>query len=443
MVDKQFTPFRAGEATRRSLALAASLSSARRPRSSPLLQATPAQQNAQARVRSTIADVAPFTGVDAGPRPDIPRVAVTRVERDQQGRRCTRQQAELQVASTHAATRPTPCRPFGSSLRSTSNLALVDRAHIRRGCSRGAADQLEQDSGLRDDGSVGVRPHPLPVLLPAGSGRSGRVLRHGRDRPASASTTSGWRLRSATTSGRRRSSARQSPPSRRPGKLVANETLDLKATTFRTEAAKIISGHPDVILTEALGPAEAAFLSEVKQQNGGKTIPVIGTSATISPDWYKSVAAAVGASTLSKELPRRQPGRRHDRPHLQAVQSRDLRGERQGRKHRQLQHVSDRARRRAPLRRHQPRRTGDGRLEEHRSVRLQELPNKVATGKVMVHSFAQGLAALKTGQVDQLRRARRADEVQPLQRVERDLPDRHVFADRPGQGRRRTSRTSG
>jgi neutral amino acid transport system substrate-binding protein len=81
--------------------------------------------------------------------------------------------------------------------------------------------------------------------------------------------------------------------------LAANETLDLHATTFRTEAAKIIAKHPDVILTEALGPAEGAFLSELKQQNGGKMVPVIGTSAAISPDWYKSVAAAVGASTLS------------------------------------------------------------------------------------------------------------------------------------------------
>jgi ABC-type branched-subunit amino acid transport system substrate-binding protein len=84
--------------------------------------------------------------------------------------------------------------------------------------------------------------------------------------------------------------------------LVANETLDLKATTFRTEAAKILAAHPDVILTEALGPAEAAFLSELKQQNGGKTIPIIGTSATISPDWYKAVSAAVGASVLSQSF---------------------------------------------------------------------------------------------------------------------------------------------
>ena len=84
--------------------------------------------------------------------------------------------------------------------------------------------------------------------------------------------------------------------------LVANETLDLSANTFRTEADKIVAAHPDVIFTEALGPADATFLSEVKQLNGGKMIPVIGTSATISPDWQKSVAAAIGASTLASSF---------------------------------------------------------------------------------------------------------------------------------------------
>jgi branched-chain amino acid transport system substrate-binding protein len=84
--------------------------------------------------------------------------------------------------------------------------------------------------------------------------------------------------------------------------LVANETLDLNASTFRTEADKIVSAHPDVIFTEALGTTDATFLSEVKQLNGGKMIPVIGTSATISPDWYKSVAAAIGKSTLASSF---------------------------------------------------------------------------------------------------------------------------------------------
>jgi ABC-type branched-subunit amino acid transport system substrate-binding protein len=81
--------------------------------------------------------------------------------------------------------------------------------------------------------------------------------------------------------------------------MTANETLDLAANTFRTEAEKIVASHPDVIFTEALGSAEATFLSEVKQLNHGTMIPVIGTSATISPDWYKSVAAALGGATVA------------------------------------------------------------------------------------------------------------------------------------------------
>jgi ABC-type branched-subunit amino acid transport system substrate-binding protein len=84
--------------------------------------------------------------------------------------------------------------------------------------------------------------------------------------------------------------------------LVSNKTLDLNANTFRTEAAAIAAAKPDVVMTEALGPTEAAFLSELKQLNGGKMIPVIGTSATISPDWYKSVAAAVGGATLASNF---------------------------------------------------------------------------------------------------------------------------------------------
>jgi branched-chain amino acid transport system substrate-binding protein len=84
--------------------------------------------------------------------------------------------------------------------------------------------------------------------------------------------------------------------------MVANETLDLNASTFRTEASKIVAAHPDAIFTEALGTTDATFLSEVKQLNGGKMIPVIGTSACISPDWYKSVKAAIGASTLASSF---------------------------------------------------------------------------------------------------------------------------------------------
>jgi len=81
--------------------------------------------------------------------------------------------------------------------------------------------------------------------------------------------------------------------------LVANETLDLNATTFRTEAEKIIQAHPDAIMTEALGSADPTLFAEIKQLNGGKMIPIIGTSAAISPAFYQASAKAVGAATFA------------------------------------------------------------------------------------------------------------------------------------------------
>jgi branched-chain amino acid transport system substrate-binding protein len=84
--------------------------------------------------------------------------------------------------------------------------------------------------------------------------------------------------------------------------LTTNQSLDLKATTFRTEAAAIVQSHPDAIMTEALGSADPTLFSEIKQLNGGKIIPIIGTSAAISPAFYKSSAAAVGANEFSSNF---------------------------------------------------------------------------------------------------------------------------------------------
>jgi branched-chain amino acid transport system substrate-binding protein len=80
--------------------------------------------------------------------------------------------------------------------------------------------------------------------------------------------------------------------------LTTNQALDLKATTFRTEAEAIVNSHPDAIMTEALGSADPTLFSEIKQLNGGKLIPIIGTSAAISPSFFKSAAAAVTASAF-------------------------------------------------------------------------------------------------------------------------------------------------
>jgi len=81
--------------------------------------------------------------------------------------------------------------------------------------------------------------------------------------------------------------------------MTTNQTLDLNATTFRTEAEAIIASHPDAIMTEALGNADPTLFSEIKQLNGGKVIPIVATSAAISPPFFKASAAAVGATTFT------------------------------------------------------------------------------------------------------------------------------------------------
>jgi ABC-type branched-subunit amino acid transport system substrate-binding protein len=84
--------------------------------------------------------------------------------------------------------------------------------------------------------------------------------------------------------------------------VTTNQTLDLNATTFRTEAEAIIASHPDAVMTEALGNADPTLFSEIKQLNGGKVIPILATSAAISPPFFKASAAAVGSSTFASNF---------------------------------------------------------------------------------------------------------------------------------------------
>jgi neutral amino acid transport system substrate-binding protein len=77
--------------------------------------------------------------------------------------------------------------------------------------------------------------------------------------------------------------------------IAINQAIHLGAASYRTEVASMLLTHPDVILTETIGSA-GTYLKEVKQQNGGKVIPFIGTSATIDPVWFKQVVDAIGLS---------------------------------------------------------------------------------------------------------------------------------------------------
>ncbi|MDQ6773387.1 MAG: ABC transporter substrate-binding protein [Candidatus Dormibacteraeota bacterium] len=81
------------------------------------------------------------------------------------------------------------------------------------------------------------------------------------------------------------------------GKVTITQAIALGQPSYRTEVTQMLATHPDVIFTEALGSTDATYLAEVKQLNG-KSIPFIGTSATVDPVWFAAVRDAIGVDDL-------------------------------------------------------------------------------------------------------------------------------------------------
>ena len=184
--------------------------------------------------------------------------------------------------------------------------------------------------------------------------------------------------------------------------MTTNQTLDLNATTFRTEAEAIIQSHPDAIMTEALGSADPTLFSEIKQLNGGKMIPIIGTSAAISPPFFKSAAAAVGATTFTSNFHADNLVVETNGPAYHGVLGRAAVSAGQGpRRHRRLHHLPERAGRCAPVRRDQPGRPRDDHGEQHQPeclrARTSSRSGTASSGATVCYSFAACAADLKAG----------------------------------------------
>jgi ABC-type branched-subunit amino acid transport system substrate-binding protein len=82
------------------------------------------------------------------------------------------------------------------------------------------------------------------------------------------------------------------------GNMVLNQKIAQAQTSYQPEVEQIIAQKPQVIFTEASPQASATFLAELQQL--GHLIPVIGSSATIEPAWLTAVGGAIGKPALSK-----------------------------------------------------------------------------------------------------------------------------------------------
>ena len=83
------------------------------------------------------------------------------------------------------------------------------------------------------------------------------------------------------------------------GRIVSDVTMAPDASSYQTEVSQLLGAHAPTMVGEMDGQTAATFLSEVQQQNG-HLLPFVTTGLALQPDWIPSVAPAVGAANVAK-----------------------------------------------------------------------------------------------------------------------------------------------
>jgi ABC-type branched-subunit amino acid transport system substrate-binding protein len=82
------------------------------------------------------------------------------------------------------------------------------------------------------------------------------------------------------------------------GQMVLNQKITLGQSSYQAQVEQLIAARPQVIFTETSPQANAAYLAELQQL--GHLIPVVGTDVTIQPSWFTAMAGSIGKPALTK-----------------------------------------------------------------------------------------------------------------------------------------------
>jgi ABC-type branched-subunit amino acid transport system substrate-binding protein len=80
--------------------------------------------------------------------------------------------------------------------------------------------------------------------------------------------------------------------------LVADQALALDQGSYRSEVQALVTGGAKAIVSEADPQTSATYLSELSQQ--GHLVPMITDTVSQEPSWIKAVAGAIGRARLSR-----------------------------------------------------------------------------------------------------------------------------------------------
>ena len=80
--------------------------------------------------------------------------------------------------------------------------------------------------------------------------------------------------------------------------ITITEALAVDQTSYHTEIARMLATHPEVMASESDPQTAGVLLGNLKQAGG--LLPIVGTSGTEGTDYDKAATAAIGADNYSK-----------------------------------------------------------------------------------------------------------------------------------------------
>ena len=91
------------------------------------------------------------------------------------------------------------------------------------------------------------------------------------------------------------------------GHIVVTVDMALGQSSYRSEVARVINAHPDVIFTHE-DPATAGTLFSNFREANNFAIPFVGTNSTTGSDWFKAVGIPVDNAHLVSLVGGSEPG---------------------------------------------------------------------------------------------------------------------------------------
>jgi ABC-type branched-subunit amino acid transport system substrate-binding protein len=86
------------------------------------------------------------------------------------------------------------------------------------------------------------------------------------------------------------------------GKVVINLKIVPDQSNYRSEVEQVLAAHPDVLVGEMDPQTASTFLTDLRQLNHGKILPLVESDAGASSDFYTTVAKAIGKAAASQDI---------------------------------------------------------------------------------------------------------------------------------------------